>query len=129
MTTGDEAQLVAAVERVRHDVAVTLGPDAVLIEISTGSSPEVAIATSERHPSVTGLYVHPGEYEAQLLTRLADAVQDCLVESSRMWGSAWPACPDPSHEHPLSASCSSPGMWTCPLSGEVVAPIGQLGRP
>ena len=100
-----------------------------LIEISTGSNPEVSIATTELHPSLTGLCVHPGESGAQLLTRLADTVQDCLVESSRQWGRAWPACPDLSHDHPLSASYSSPGMWTCPLSGDVVAPIGQLSGP
>jgi hypothetical protein len=125
----EDAQLVTAVERVRHDVAVTLGDNALTIEISAGSSPEVAIASVEVNPWLTGLYVHPGESEAQLVTRLADTVQDCVAESRKMWGLAWPSCPDPSHHHPLSASYSSPGMWVCPSSGTEIAPIGQLQRP
>jgi hypothetical protein len=61
VSSADDAQLVAAVERVRHDVAVTLGDDALTIEVSTGGSPEVTIATIEVDPSLTGLYTHPGE--------------------------------------------------------------------
>jgi hypothetical protein len=129
VSSADDAQLVAAVERVRHDVAVTLGDDALTIEVSTGGSPEVTIATIEVDPSLTGLYTHPGESEAQLVTRLADTVQDCVAESRERWGLAWPPCPDPSHRHPLNASYSSPGMWVCPESGTAIAPIGQLPPP
>jgi hypothetical protein len=129
VTSVDDAQLVAAVERVRHDVAVTLGSDALTIELSPGGSPEVEISTIEVDPSRTGLYTHPGESEAQLVTRLADTVQDCVAESRGRWGLAWPPCPDPSHRHPLSASYSSPGMWVCPASGTAIALIGQLPIP
>jgi hypothetical protein len=129
VSSADDAQLVAAVERVRHDVAVTLGGDALTIEISAGGSPEVEISTIEVDPSLTGLYTHPGESEAQLVTRLADTVQDCVAESRRRWGLAWPPCPDPSHHHPLSASYSSPGVWVCPASGTAIALIGQLPPP
>jgi hypothetical protein len=127
--TADDPQLVSAVERVRHDVEATLGNDALTIEISAGGSPEVAIATIEVDPSLTGLYVHPGESEAQLVTRLSDTVQDCVAESGERWGLAWPSCPDPSHRHPLSAPYSSPGMWVCPASGTAIAPIGRLPPP
>lgn len=124
-----EAQLLRAIERVRKDVITTLGDDAVVIDFSTGTSPEVSIATTGTRPSVTGISSHPGESEAALVTRLASTVQDCLVESRRHVGQAWPACPDPSHHHPLDAPYSSPGVWVCPSSRAVVAAIGQLEHP
>lgn len=114
-----------AIERVGHDVEVALGPDAVHIGLSVGTNPEISIATTEVTPSVTGTFLHPGETEDQLTSRLASTVQDCLTESRRHVGVAWPPCPHPSHAHPLDPD-RSPGRWTCPTTGGPVATIGQL---
>jgi hypothetical protein len=88
VSSADDAQLVAAVERVRHDLAVTLGDDALTIEISPGGSPEVAIATVEVDPTLTGLYTHPGESEAQLVTAWRTPSRTAWRRAGG--GGAWP---------------------------------------
>jgi hypothetical protein len=129
VSAADDALLVAAVERVRHDVAVTLGDDALAIEISAGGSPEVDISTIRGGSHADRALHPPGRVRGTARDRLADTVQDCVAESRRRWGLAWPPCPDPSHHHPLSASYSSPGVWVCPASGTAIALIGQLPPP
>lgn len=129
VSASDDPQVTRAVGRLRADVTGTLGAGAVFIDISPGTSPEIVIATSEVTPSVTGLYLHPGEADAQLAARLADTVQDCVMESRKHWGKPWPRCPDPTHHHPLDASDANTGSWICPATGRVVAEIGHLRYP
>lgn len=74
MGTLDERQVAAAVDRVLNDVTAGLGPDAVRIDISFGTSPEIGIGTTEVTPTLTGLFLHPGETDDQLVVRLADTV-------------------------------------------------------
>lgn len=100
----------------------------MIVEISTGTDPEISIATTETNPTATGVSSHRGETEAELVTRLASAVQDCVVESRRHFGLAWPPCPHPSHRHPLDAPYGTPGVWICPVTHDLVAEIGELDR-
>ena len=120
---GEDA-LAAVIERVQQDLATTLGEEAALIRLTTGRSPDLLIRTTENRPAITGIYVAPDETEAQLLARVADAVQDSISESAGLWGVAWPQCPR-HHAHPLTAS-DAPGRWICPATGDDIAVIGEL---
>ena len=106
-----------------------MGDDAVVIEIPWGSEPaDACVYVPGVTPMATGVVTHPGESLDQLIVRLADTVQDCIVESRRYRGQAWPRCPiHPSANHPLSPrSIEGHSQWVCPVLGDSIAAVGML---
>ncbi len=129
MGDAERANLNEAVAVVRRDIETTMGEGAVEIEIPWGSEPADAwISIPGVTPLTTGVVTHPGEPLDHLIVRVADTIQDCIVESRRYRGQAWPKCPvHPSANHPLSPrSIEGHSHWVCPVFGESVAAIGML---
>lgn len=60
---------------------------------------------------------------------LAEQFQDAVTEELWSAGSepAWPPCPRHPGSHPLEAVAMNVATWRCPMSGIVVAQVGQLG--
>jgi hypothetical protein len=55
---------------------------------------------------------------------LADRLREHSLDEE-IWG-GWPMCPG--HHHPMGTSVDDgDGVWMCPATGTVVAPIGRLG--
>jgi hypothetical protein len=70
------------------------------------------------------------ETPEEAVVRAAEIVQDAMVEAlaTARRPPVWPECPLHSN-HPLSAaSVESSAVWCCPLTGDVVAPIGGLSQ-
>ncbi|WP_215815032.1 hypothetical protein [Pimelobacter sp. 30-1] len=64
------------------------------------------------------------ESRQHLLLRLADQLQDELVESSAGWGRPLPPC-DLHPHHPLQAGLvDDAAVWCCPATGAARFPVG-----
>ncbi|GAA3041629.1 hypothetical protein [Streptomyces glomeratus] len=71
----------------------------------------------------------PGDTPAERPAYLADQVQDWEVGALCTEGvpAVWPHCPAHPDAHPLTATVvRDEAVWTCPRSGETVAPVGGL---
>ncbi len=76
--------------------------------------------------SRVGVYVPADDDESAQLVRLADLVQDVIVEELPARGrpAVWPECPDHPDSHPLQpAETDGPAMWSCPRTGRRVRAI------
>lgn len=79
--------------------------------------------------SSTGVSVPLDATAAERVALAADQVQEWVVEDQlwRAGATAWPSCPAPRHTHPTRAvAADGVAAWACPVSGEVVAPVGGL---
>ena len=66
---------------------------------------------------------------ARQLVDVTSQVQDWIVEElwSQRQASTWPECPEHPQSHPLKPTLKGGvAVWTCPVSGSVVAEIGSL---
>jgi hypothetical protein len=111
------APVLADLERARpgcvrlEQFAEDDGPEALLRDTQDGSG--------------TGIYLgdsHKQAWEAVL--HMTAEMQDVAFE---VFWRPWPECPQHPNSHPLEPD-ESQGLvvWTCPASGDVVAPVGEL---
>ncbi|RKN43836.1 hypothetical protein [Streptomyces hoynatensis] len=80
--------------------------------------------------SGAGVRVEEGP-EPLVLAGIAEQVQEWAVEALWQEGlpAVWPECPAHPRTHPLAATVAGgTAVWSCPRSGRVVAPVGELGR-
>jgi hypothetical protein len=81
--------------------------------------------------SRTGIVLERGTTAASALVRVADQVQDFLVEEQAARGAStsWPECPVHPGTHPLRPRDTKGGAaWECPRSPQIAFPIGELHR-
>ena len=69
---------------------------------------------------------------AEQVCWLADQLQEWEVEE--LWragrSATWPECPEHPNSHPLQPDVEGKdsAVWRCPRSGQIICPIGALGR-
>jgi hypothetical protein len=111
----------AIVPDIREQALDVLGPDAVCAWI--------------QHPRNTGsmgIRVRLDLPPAERLADLAEQLQEWEVEELAATGrpATWPECPSHPNSHPLSPeSHDGEAVWSCPVSGQVMARIGALRAP
>lgn len=131
MDEGIAAELVAALEPVLRDLAAT-GLQLVVTPDDWGEVMQRTAMCRWPDGSGTGVWVLVEETLAEGVARVADQVQDLVVESlpARGLPAVWPECPDHPDRHPLQARCvDGAAVWVCPREGRVVARIGGLAAP
>ena len=69
----------------------------------------------------TGIWVDPFSDDEMNIGLVADAMHDAVIEATR---GAWPACSLHPGQHPLVLWVDG---WTCRVTGELVAALGELG--
>lgn len=76
-----------------------------------------------------GISVLRSATPSQRIAAAADQAQEWAIEG-QLWGAGatnWPRCPRHPSTHPMQATTvKDSAVWVCPLSEEVVAPIGDL---
>ncbi|MGV9884693.1 hypothetical protein [Streptomyces sp. NPDC003006] len=83
--------------------------------------------------SGAGLVARVGAGVAERMADFADQAQDWAVEAlcAQSRPAVWPECPAHPDSHPLAAGVvkgvEGVAVWSCPRSGRVVAPVGELG--
>jgi hypothetical protein len=117
------------------DVAAVLGPEAVTV----GSADEFAAATGWPSPAFrphyvayvpgemggTGLTDHGGPW-LDLLVKVAEDIQEVVIESRRHFGIAFPACPEHPN-HPMWPEIrGDQAVWECQQGGDAFTPLGSL---
>lgn len=118
--------------RLRHDLAVALGPTGLELHLEpappypfapaswTPPDYEICLRFDSEHAMRYGI-VATGLLEPQV-ARIADNMQDDVIEQLM---TAWPPCSG--HSHPASAQLrSNQAVWVCPADGHVIARIGEL---
>lgn len=147
------ARLRAAADLVLHDVAVALGTGAVTIvipgdnddwtitELLATDPPVLDLLTDPRRgwtscdawafepmcPGMVGIEVFDGQTQASLVVRVADVVQEVLMEGERHFGISFPPCPAHPGTHPMWAEeRDGEAVWACKVDRHVVVPIGEL---
>jgi hypothetical protein len=76
--------------------------------------------------SAIGLPLVWAEDWDEWLVRVADIIQEAVIEDPQHWGSASPQCPSHPDGHPLNAAIrEGVAIWCCP-KGNFYAPIGSL---
>jgi hypothetical protein len=78
-----------------------------------------------------GVAVDRQATEAERVVEAADTAQEMVIEGE-LWARGatnWPRCPTHPATHPIEARVvDDVAAWVCPVSGDVVAPIGGLGE-
>ena len=135
MAADSYRELVQAVEVVQRDAERILGHGAVafsdtppfesdLPRIAGFPTPDLWLFVNDE-PGATGLNASPGEPWPHLLARVAETVQEVIIESQRNWGAAFPPCP----LHPGSPLWPSiveeEAVWTCIDGGGIAVVIGE----
>jgi hypothetical protein len=85
----------------------------------------------EDDDAVGGVNVSESGAPSRRLVFVADGLQEALMESRELWGTAQPSCRE-RHPHPAMADVvDEHAVWRCPLDGKVVARIGEprIGAP
>lgn len=139
------------------DVDAALGPDAVRVVIpdEPGAADQLARenpallerATSESwlgdapfdgtdiwvyvpgETTATGTRIPVGETFAESVERVADRVQEGIIESKAHFGTAFPSCPRHGG-HPMWPEARvDRAVWVCHTDHDLVIPVGQLQPP
>ena len=150
-----DAQMRRAVDLVLHDVRATFGSPVVSVAVTNEADAAELLAredptllntlTDARLGAGSGdvgawVYV-PGELGAvgiwnqesddfpSLVVRVAESVQEVIVESGRFFGAAFPPCP--AHQnHPLWAEArEGEAVWVCRTDRHVAVPVGEMAKP
>ena len=75
----------------------------------------------------SGVNVYLPDPEPNRIARVADHVQEWVIEARWTKGSNWPPCPRHPSTHPLQAqSRAGLAVWVCPKDGAVISEIGSL---
>jgi len=77
----------------------------------------------------TGISVRLADPQAERLARVADQVQDWVIEElwSRHEPTNWPTCPAHPDSHPLiCVTRDGTAVWTCPIDLTEFSPVGSL---
>lgn len=78
--------------------------------------------------SGSGVYVSRLAPEFERVAMVADQVQEWAIEE--LWRAAptnWPPCPHHPDNHPMEVSTQdAAAVWTCPVDGAVISPVGEL---
>lgn len=142
-----------AVDLVLLDVNAVLGTSAVSVALADEPGAVDSLADEDMSlldaltdprgsagSSGVGLWVYvPGELGAVgvwhqesedfsgVVVRVAEAVQEVIVESGRFFGAAFPPCP--AHPtHPLWAEVQDgEALWVCATDAQVTVPVGRIG--
>ena len=77
----------------------------------------------------SGVSVSRSASSVERIADMADQVQEWAIED-QLWSAGatnWPRCPAHPNTHPLEAAAvNDKAVWICPMSREVVAPIGEV---
>lgn len=132
-----------AVEVVMRDVEAVVGSEAMTVV--TGTPEQLSIALREHgighdsRPEISGwvfpagsgaigIFVTDFEPWDDTVVRVAEVIQEAVIEGGQHWGMAFPPCPrHPSH--PLDPYViGGLASWVCPLRAPVQIPIGSFGE-
>jgi hypothetical protein len=121
-------ELAQALQMVMADVRALDAPEPAVEDDDWAPDPGVASAML-RWDDGTGCGVHVcvGHPLSEHLVRLADQVQDEIVEQlcAERRPAVWPECPDHPDSHPLAPTLlDGAATWVCPRGGR---PIGRIG--
>lgn len=150
-----DPRLRNAVDLVLHDVGAVFGAAAVsvavadepgAVELLAGESPNLLDQLTDSRRGVrsddidawiyvpgelggVGVGLADSEHFASLVVRVAEAIQEVVVESGRFFGAAFPPCP--AHpNHPLWAEVQGgEAVWACPTDKLLTVPVGDVGAP
>ena len=124
-----DQQLSTALAAVLADVRSCGVPVPRVEDEPWGNTPGMATAMMHSSDgSATGVSVDADDSPAAQLARVADQVQDWVIE--QLWSSGptnWPRCPLHPSSHPMTAAVSDgAAVWTCPVTATVVCAVGSL---
>lgn len=147
-----DPRLRNAVDLVLHDVRVVYGPSAVSVAVT--DEPGAVELLADEHPSLldqltdsrwgmssddvdawiyvpgelgaVGVWVQESDHFADLVVRVAEAIQEVVVESGRFFGAAFPPC-SAHPQHPLWAEVQQgEAVWACPSDKQLTVPVGHV---
>ncbi|HTT87540.1 MAG TPA: hypothetical protein VMF60_09250 [Acidimicrobiales bacterium] len=135
----DLERVRSAATLVMHDVEAMFGPDLLRFlvadheEIVTQPAfrghrprPQTAGWVIRSDRSAIGIWAPKDEGPQELIVRVADIIQEGVIEGPEHWGAAFPPCP--AHpNHPMGAAIiDGVASWVCPRGLVEPIPIGGI---
>jgi hypothetical protein len=122
------APLAARLARIVRDLEATAGVDlSFRDEPCWDDGPSCMLW--EESGSGTGILFYDDQTEAEDIAKLADRIQETVIDSRWFMGIkpvAWPECPV-HRSHPLDAlTDGDEAVWVCPKDTTIRVPIGSL---
>jgi hypothetical protein len=133
LTDAKRAELWANLDPLLRDLQTARAIEPTVTEETWRDDEDTVTAWLGRGgPYRTGIRVLLGAGPGYQLTDLAEQVQEweieALAEARRP--ATWPECPAHPRTHPLRpVEHDDRAVWSCPSSGDVICPIGELIQP
>jgi hypothetical protein len=125
------AEFDRVIQLLAADLAAHPVPGLRVVPVESESQPDGTLVAwcRDAEGNAAGILLPPGVTGAEATVAIAEQVQDAAVESEWTDGrpTAWPPCPLHPRRHPLEPLLAlGAAVWSCPVAGSVVAPIGAL---
>jgi hypothetical protein len=129
-----------AVNLVMHDVEAIFGSDLLTVLVAGHEDLSAQLASRGYGPpglditgyvirsdhTAIGIWAPEGEPSRELVVRVAEVIQEGVIEGPENWGAAFPPCPEHPN-HPMDAAVAGGiASWVCPKGLTDPIPIGKI---